>query len=89
MSKLGKELWETIKMAFRYFCGTTTYGLCYQGIPSLDRVLDIHVFIDVDWARDMDHKISTSGYLFKLFGGTINWMRKRQFVVALSTIEFE
>jgi phosphoribosyl-AMP cyclohydrolase len=37
----------------------------------------------------MDHKISTSGYVFNLFGGEISWMSKRQVVVALSTIEDE
>ena len=38
---------------------------------------------------DMDHIISTNGYVFNLFGGSINWMRKRQYVVALSTTEVE
>jgi hypothetical protein len=38
-----------------------------------------------DWAGDMDHKKSTSGYVFNLFGGEISWMRKMQSVVALST----
>jgi hypothetical protein len=37
----------------------------------------------------MNHKISTSGYVFNLFGGAISWMRKRQFVVALSTTKVE
>jgi hypothetical protein len=29
MSKLGKEHWTTVKMVFRYFFGTASYGLCY------------------------------------------------------------
>jgi hypothetical protein len=37
----------------------------------------------------MDHRRSTSGYVFKLFGGAISWMSKRHVVVALSTIEAE
>jgi hypothetical protein len=37
----------------------------------------------------MDHKISTRGYVFNLFGGAISWMRKTQYVVELSTIEVE
>jgi hypothetical protein len=48
MSKLGKEHWTTIKRVFRYLRGTASYGLCYQGRPVLDRVLDIHGFVDVD-----------------------------------------
>jgi hypothetical protein len=59
--------------------------LCYEGILGLDRVVDIHGFVDVDWAGDLDHRRYTSGYVFNLFGGAISWMGKRQGVVALST----
>jgi hypothetical protein len=48
MSKPGKEHWTTVKRVFRYLHGTASYGLCYQGRPGLDKVLDIHVFVDVD-----------------------------------------
>jgi hypothetical protein len=89
MSKLGKDHWTTVKRVFRYLRGTTSYGLCYQGRPGLDRVLEIHGFVDADWARDMDRRISKSGYVFNLFGGATSWMRKRQVVVALSTTEAE
>ena len=52
-------------------------------------MLDIHGFVDEEWARDLDRRRSTSGYVFNLFGGAISWMRKRQAVVALSTTESE
>jgi hypothetical protein len=87
MSKLGKEHWTTVKRVFRYLCGTTSYGLCYQGRPGLDRVVDIHGFMDAYWAGDLDRRISTSGYVLNLLGGEISWMRKRQVVVALSTTQ--
>jgi hypothetical protein len=89
MSKPRKEHWTIVKRVFRYLCGTTSYGLCYQGRPGLDKVLDIHGFVDADWAGDMDRRRSTSGYVFNLFGGAISWMRKRQSVVALSTTKVE
>jgi hypothetical protein len=89
MSKPGKEHWASVKRVFRYLRGTTSYGLCYQGRPGLDRVLDIHGFVDVDWDGDLDGRRSTSGYVFNLFGGEISWMRKRRVVVALSTTEAE
>eukprot|EP00253_Pinus_taeda_P031351 PITA_31351 len=54
MSKPRKEHWTTLKQAFKYFCGTSDYGLCYQGILGLDRVLDIRGFVDVDWVGDLD-----------------------------------
>jgi hypothetical protein len=49
MSKPRKEHWTTIKRVFMYLHGTTSYGLCYQGRPGLDRVVDIHGFVDADW----------------------------------------
>ena len=89
MSKPGKEHWTTVKRVFRYLHGTSDYGLCYQGRPRLDRVLDIHGFVDADWAGDLDQRSSTSGYVFNLFGGVVSWMSKKQSVVALSTTEAE
>eukprot|EP00253_Pinus_taeda_P019611 PITA_19611 len=89
MSKPGKEHWTSVKRVFRYLRGTSDYGLCYQGRPGLDRVLDIHGFVDADWARDLDQRRSTSGYVFNLFGGAVSWMSKKQSVVALSTTEAE
>eukprot|EP00253_Pinus_taeda_P026892 PITA_26892 len=89
MSKPRKEHWTVVKRVFRYLRGTSDYGLCYQGRPGLDRVLNIRGFVDVDWARDLDHRRSTSGYVFNLFGGAVSQMSKKQSVVALSTLEVE
>jgi hypothetical protein len=76
MSKPVKEHWTSIKRVFRYLCGTARYGLCYEGRSIFDKVVDIHGFVDVDWAGDLDRRRSTSGYVFNLFGGKISWMRK-------------
>jgi hypothetical protein len=48
MSKPRKEHWTKVKRVLRYFCGTTSYGLCYQGRPILDRVSYIHIFLDAN-----------------------------------------
>ena len=76
MSNPGKENWIAVKRVFRYLHGTSDYGLCYQGRPGLERVLDICGFVDADWARDLDQIRSTSGYVFSLFGGVVSWMSK-------------
>eukprot|EP00253_Pinus_taeda_P010578 PITA_10578 len=89
MSKPGKEHWTTVKRVFTYLRGTSDYGLCYQGRPGLDRVLDIRGFVDANWVGDLDQRRSTSGYVFNLFGGAISWMSKKKYVVALSTTEVE
>jgi len=70
-------------------CGASGYGLWYQGILGFDIVLDIHGFVDADWAGDLDQRRSTSGYVFNLFGGAVSWMSKKQSEVALSTTEAE
>eukprot|EP00253_Pinus_taeda_P016490 PITA_16490 len=85
ISKTGKEHWTAMKRVFRYLHGTIDYGLCYQGRPGLDKVLDIRGFVDADWARDLDKRRSTSGYVFNLFGGAVSWMSKKQSVVASTT----
>jgi hypothetical protein len=85
MSKPRKENWTIVKRVFRYLCGTTSYGFCYQGRPGLARVLDIHGFVDAYWAGDMDHRRYTNGYVFNMFGREISWMRKTQSIVSLST----
>jgi hypothetical protein len=89
MSNPWKEHWTIVNRVFRYLRGTASYGFCYQGRPGLDRVLEIHGFVDAYWDVHMDRRRYTRGYLFNLFGGEISWMRKRQVVVALSNIEVE
>jgi Fe-S cluster biosynthesis and repair protein YggX len=89
MSKLEKEHWTTVKRVFRYLCGTSSYGLFYEGRMGLDRVVDIQGFVDTYWDGDLDRRRSTSGYVFNLFGGEISQMSKRQIVVALSTTKVE
>ena len=50
MSNPGKEHWTVVKRVFRYLRGTNDYGLCQQGRPGLERMLDIRGFVDADWA---------------------------------------
>jgi hypothetical protein len=49
------------------------YVICYRGRPIGDIVkLNVHVFVDADWDRDMDRQRLTNGYVFKMFGGEIS-----------------
>ena len=89
MSKLGKEHWKTVKRVFIYLCGTTDYEIFYQGRPGLDKLINVHGFVDANWDLDLDCRRSTSGYVFNLFGGDISLMSKRQAVVSLSTTKAE
>eukprot|EP00253_Pinus_taeda_P015704 PITA_15704 len=87
--KTRERALDSSERVFKYLRGTSDYGLCYQRRPRLDRVLDIRGFVDVHWARELDQRRSTSGYVFNLFGGAVNWMSKKQSVVALSRTEAE
>ena len=77
MSKPRKEHWTVVKRVFRYLRGTTNHAIGYKRRVGPNRVLDVHGFVDVDWVGDLDHRISTSGYMFTLCGGAIRWMRKK------------
>jgi hypothetical protein len=48
MSKPGKDHLTAVKRVFRCLRGTTNYGLCNQGRPGLDKVVDIHGFVDAE-----------------------------------------
>ena len=48
MSNPWKEHWTSVKLVFRYLRGTSDYGLCYQGRPGLEIMLDIRGFFDAD-----------------------------------------
>jgi hypothetical protein len=58
-------------MVFKYLQCTLDYVICYQGRFAPHGEIYIHGFVDVDWVRDLNHEISTSGYVFNLFGEAI------------------
>jgi hypothetical protein len=72
MSTPGKEHWTGVKRVFRYLCGTKYYAIRYQGKLGYGSELNVHGFFDTDWFRDLDRRRSTSGYVFKMFGGAIS-----------------
>ena len=74
-----------VKQIFRYLKGSINLGIKYE------RSADNHLvgFSDADWAGDMDDRHSTTGNLFVMSGAAINWISKKQPVVALSTTEAE
>jgi hypothetical protein len=71
MSTPQKEHWTTAKRVFMYLCGIKDYDICYRGKHGGDSELNVHGFVDVDWAGDLDRRRSTSGYVFKMFSGEI------------------
>lgn len=80
----GAAHWTAVKRIFRYLRGTIDLRIKYTN--DIDQ---IHGFVDADWAADVDERRSCSGWVFKLAGGAVSWLSKRQKTVALSTTEAE
>ena len=74
-----------VKRIFRYLKGTI--DLCIKYERSADNCLV--GFSDADWAGDLTDRHSTTGNLFMMSGAAIDWISKKQPVVALSTTEAE
>jgi hypothetical protein len=79
------EHWIDTKHVLRYIRGTLNYGLRY--IASSD--IQLHGFIDSDWAGSTEDKRSTSGICFSLGSTMISWGSRKQKYVTLSTAEAE
>lgn len=78
--------WTEAKRILRYLKGTIDLKL-KLGNTDKNRS-KLFGYCDADWAGSSDRK-SISGYLFKLFGGTISWASRKQTCVALSSTESE
>ena len=82
-SKPTKIHWMALKCVLCYLKGTMNYGISYKR----EELNDCVVFLDADWAGDINDRKSNSGYLFQISGGAVSWRSKKQECVALSTAE--
>ena len=72
------------KRILRYLSGTASVGLRYVKSGSV-----LTGYCDSDFARDVDDRRSTTGYLFIQSGSPISWSTSKQKSVAVSTSESE
>ena len=79
---LDKQHWQVVKWILKYLKGSSHYCLCFGNID-----VALEGYTDVDMARDVDTRNSTSGYVYTFAGATLSWVSRLQKVVALSTIE--
>lgn len=73
-----------VKRIMRYLKDTSDYGIEYGG-----SLMKLKGFTDSDYARDVDTRRSTTGYVFMLNNGVITWKSYLQKTVAISTAEAE
>ena len=83
MSKPTVIHWQAGKALLRYLSGTLDYGIYYDSKSALLG------YCDSDYAGDIDTRRSTTGYVFILNGGVIDWSSRLQPTVAASTTEAE
>ncbi|UYV80029.1 hypothetical protein LAZ67_18001468 [Cordylochernes scorpioides] len=79
----GQTHWTAIKNVFRYLKATPQLGILYASHQELTG------YSDSDYARDIDSRKSTTGYIFMLNHGAVSWSSQKQSTVALSTTESE
>lgn len=68
----------------RYLKGTRDYALQLGG-----NHVTIEGFVDADYAGDLDTRASTTGFVFRVYGGAVVWGSKKQTATATSTVEAE
>ena len=80
LSNPKNEHWNAVKWIMRYLRGTSSMSL-YFGCEKLE----LFGYTDVDMARDIDSRKSTSGYLIIFIGGIVAWQPRLQKSVTFST----
>lgn len=83
--KPNDRLWKALKRILRYIKGTIDLELFYTKHEKTKLV----GYADSDYAGDERDRISTTGYLYKVFGGTVCWTTRKQTSTALSSTEAE
>ena len=71
------------KGVLRYLQRTLDFSIKYT--DSFD--VKLTSFSDLDWAGNIDDKISIIGYAFSIGSGVISWSSKKHSIVSLSSVE--
>jgi len=86
ISRWSLAHFKAAKHLLRYLRGTSDLCLTFNANAGSRILLG---FADADWGGCQDTRRSTSGYVFKTFGGVTSWRARRQPTVSLSTAEAE
>ena len=73
-----------MKWILRYLRGSTDRSLCFRKSE-----LKLQGFVDTDFAGEVDHRRSTTDYIFTVGITAVSWILQIQKIVALSTTEAE
>jgi hypothetical protein len=84
----GEKHWQAAKKVLRYLSATRRFGISFSG-GDKESANTLIAFSDADYARDIDTRRSTSGFLFMLNGGVVSYCSRKQKCTARSTMESE
>ncbi|KAK3006047.1 hypothetical protein RJ639_017337 [Escallonia herrerae] len=84
--EIQERSWDAVKWIFRYLAGSTNFGIMFDRNGAKGEVSG---FMDSDYARDLDSRRSTTGYVLTFYGGQICWKSVLQSTTTLSTTEAE
>ncbi|KAH8931057.1 hypothetical protein BDL97_19G002300 [Sphagnum fallax] len=73
MSNPSKQHWEAMKWILRYLRGTTEKCLTFRKDE-----LKLEGYVDSNFAGEVDHRRSTTGYVFTFGSTTISWVSQLQ-----------
>ena len=87
-SNPGVIHWQALKHLGRYLKGTQDYCITYRAVAqsSMPPLLG---YCDSDWAENVDHRRSVTGYAFLLCHGAVSWQSRTQQTVATSSTQAE
>lgn len=81
-----QEDWNEGKRVLKYLKATISLKM---KLGRRDDAANLIGYADANFAENRVDRKSNSGFIFKLFGGTISWRCKKQTCVATSTTEAE
>jgi len=76
---------DAVRRILRYIKHTLQCGIFYEAKSQLQ----VHGYMDADWAGNVSDRRSTSGFMFSFGSGVVSWSNKKQPTVALSNTKVE
>ena len=76
--------WNEALKVLRYLKDTKEWKLTLGG-----KETELEGYVDADYGGDLDCRRSTTGFVFKVYGGPVIWGSKKQTATTTSTVEAE
>ena len=73
MSNPSRKHWDAVKGAMQYLHDSKDMCICFGGKDA-----SVVGYTDANYARDLDKRRSTSGYVFTFTGDVVSWSSRRQ-----------